>query len=316
MPLPIIFNLSTPRHAVDYDDLAEFVGADMSMTHIYQPIIIKHLVESGGEASLSDIAMDLVGQDPTLLDYYLGRLMVHPRDTLKKRKVADLVKGHTRANNRFKLLIDEPLTDEQRAKIASLCEQRIGEYVDKFEKSVGAMHNGNRVPTGVRYQILARDKCCQACGVGPNDAELDVDHIIPASANGTDDPNNLQVLCSKCNRAKRNADDTNLVLFHKRIKHRESGCKMCQAKPYTDNLLAAACRDDDSRIFVYPKRHVGLVTDMIPAERNMCMELASRIGGCAAQTRRRRGRSMGGMATLRILERDCHVRMRIRDRCV
>lgn len=47
---------------------------------------------------------------------------------------------------------------------------------------------------------------CQNCGVreGPAwDDRLEVDHIIPWRDGGTNHPDNLQLLCPKCNKGKR-----------------------------------------------------------------------------------------------------------------
>ena len=57
----------------------------------------------------------------------------------------------------------------------------------------------------LRIQILKRDNYpCQICGRSAKDgAELEVDHIIPISKGGKTVPNNLQTLCKRCNRGKR-----------------------------------------------------------------------------------------------------------------
>lgn len=57
----------------------------------------------------------------------------------------------------------------------------------------------------LRFQILKRDNyTCQICGRSAKDgAELEVDHIIPISKGGKTVPNNLQTLCKRCNRGKR-----------------------------------------------------------------------------------------------------------------
>lgn len=59
-----------------------------------------------------------------------------------------------------------------------------------------------------RYSVLERAGFkCQCCGIKPlknNDVILHIDHIIPYSLGGSDDIDNLQVLCNKCNISKRN----------------------------------------------------------------------------------------------------------------
>ena len=59
-----------------------------------------------------------------------------------------------------------------------------------------------------RYSVLERAGFkCQCCGIKPlknNDVILHIDHIIPYSLGGSDNIDNLQVLCDKCNISKRN----------------------------------------------------------------------------------------------------------------
>lgn len=61
----------------------------------------------------------------------------------------------------------------------------------------------------VRQNVLMRDNyTCQICGATVKDgAKLEIDHIKPVSKGGTNDENNLQVLCQQCNREKHNRDD-------------------------------------------------------------------------------------------------------------
>lgn len=57
---------------------------------------------------------------------------------------------------------------------------------------------------GVRWQVLERDGfACQACGIRPANTRrgdgLHVDHVVPVSRGGTNDPSNLRTLCAACN---------------------------------------------------------------------------------------------------------------------
>jgi hypothetical protein len=69
------------------------------------------------------------------------------------------------------------------------------------------------IRAGLWWEILARDKwtCC-SCGRSSKEhgSILHVDHILPRSKGGTDDKENLQTLCWKCNIGKSNKDMTNL----------------------------------------------------------------------------------------------------------
>lgn len=53
----------------------------------------------------------------------------------------------------------------------------------------------------LRFSILQRDKfTCQYCGKAGG--ELEVDHVVPQSRGGSDDPGNLKTACVDCNRGK------------------------------------------------------------------------------------------------------------------
>ena len=51
----------------------------------------------------------------------------------------------------------------------------------------------------IREMVIRRDQStCQLCGMEGNH----VDHIVPRRLGGTDELNNLQLLCSNCNLSK------------------------------------------------------------------------------------------------------------------
>lgn len=66
----------------------------------------------------------------------------------------------------------------------------------------------------LRNKILERNGfTCQLCGAGPGDPDpfnpnrkvrLHIDHIKPISQGGSDDEENLRVLCSACNQGRAN----------------------------------------------------------------------------------------------------------------
>jgi 5-methylcytosine-specific restriction endonuclease McrA len=63
----------------------------------------------------------------------------------------------------------------------------------------------SNISAKVRAWVL-RDKRCVQCGRTPAEdgIKLHVDHIVPQNWGGTDDPENLQALCSECNEGKKN----------------------------------------------------------------------------------------------------------------
>jgi hypothetical protein len=67
-----------------------------------------------------------------------------------------------------------------------------------------ATQNTVKLSKTLRYDILSRDNfTCQCCGAKSIDgAVLEVDHIVPRSKGGSNDPGNLRTLCSNCNGGK------------------------------------------------------------------------------------------------------------------
>lgn len=56
----------------------------------------------------------------------------------------------------------------------------------------------------LRFAILSRDHfTCRYCGRSAPDVELQVDHVLPVAAGGTDSPENLVAACWECNQGKR-----------------------------------------------------------------------------------------------------------------
>lgn len=88
------------------------------------------------------------------------------------------------------------------------------------EAIVEAAPQGRRprraISTRLRYEILCRDgHRCVDCGASAQDdplVRLEIDHRIPVSKGGTNDPGNLQTLCWACNNGKSDRVDHKLDL--------------------------------------------------------------------------------------------------------
>lgn len=81
-----------------------------------------------------------------------------------------------------------------------------------FEKPKKKRNKYKRKPISgrLRQDVFMRDNyTCQICGANryKDNAKIEVDHIIPVSKGGTNDINNLQTLCRRCNREKHNRTD-------------------------------------------------------------------------------------------------------------
>jgi len=107
------------------------------------------------------------------------------------------------------------LRDEEGMQIHSHIDRhdlKPGQYILETLERLPKLSRG--ISPQLRNEILERNGyTCQLCGAGSGDRDpfnpkrkvrLHVDHEVPKSQGGTDDPDNLRVLCSTCNQGRAN----------------------------------------------------------------------------------------------------------------
>lgn len=189
---------------LSFDDLREFVARRMRMSHVYQPLVIRTLLESGGTATVRQLAVEFQRVNEPQIRRMEKRIKEMPLKVLRGHGVvsvdSDLVRLEVKG-----------LTFEQRAEIAALCNEKIGGFLASRGVAVWDFDliEAGPVSDRVRYEVLsAANGKCALCGKGKDEEPLEVDHIVPRSKGGTNDISNLQALCRTCNRGKSNRDDT------------------------------------------------------------------------------------------------------------
>jgi diadenosine tetraphosphate (Ap4A) HIT family hydrolase/5-methylcytosine-specific restriction endonuclease McrA len=166
--------------------------------------MIKSLIDADGSATIRQLANSFLSQDESQLLYYEKRIKEMPLRILRKH-------GIVSKQNDLVILNVNKLTFEQKAHLKMVCEKKLQEYVKKRGLSIWdyRLLDRNPVPDSLYYQILKESRGrCALCGATKKERPLHVDHIKPRSKGGKTVYENLQVLCSKCNPAKSNKDDT------------------------------------------------------------------------------------------------------------
>ena len=144
---------------MNFVELKDFIDTKMKMSHVYQPLLIRLLVEAGGQSTLRQLAKELSAFDEAQILFYEDRLKKMPIPVLKNHGVA------SRSKQLVTLEVNE-LTLEQRREIIVACEKRIAKFLK--QRGVGTWSGLLELdPVGetIRYQVLTRDKQCLACGV-------------------------------------------------------------------------------------------------------------------------------------------------------
>jgi len=187
-----------------FEELVDFIEHRMRMSHIYQPLLIRTLVDAGGTATLRQVAMAFLDRDESQIVYYEDRIKKMPLPVLKRHGIVD------RKGDLISLSV-QSLSFQERAEIMALCEQKLGAFLK--QRGLGTwdyrLLETDPVPSDIRYQVLASYKGrCALCGATSKERRIEVDHIVPRSKGGSNDISNLQALCDECNRGKSNKDDT------------------------------------------------------------------------------------------------------------
>lgn len=258
-----------------FDQLIDFLSNKMKMSHIYQPLLVRSLVDAGGSATLRQLATYFLSQDESQLLYYEKRIKEMPLKVLAKHGIVD-------KDGELIHLNIQSLTLQQKAQIRCICEQKLQEFVQK--KGLGIwdyrLLETDPVPDSLRFQVLKESGGrCALCGITKNDSPIDVDHIIPRSRGGKNDITNLQALCAKCNRTKRDKDTTD---FRKPLPDDKlKGCLFCsddiKDRIVTDNGPILAIYDKypvtEAHTLIIPKRHAVDYFQMTTQERQCADEM-------------------------------------------
>jgi ATP adenylyltransferase len=257
-------------------DLEYFISKQMRMSHIYQPVMIKALLENGGKATTEVIAQALLAYDQSQVEYYSLRTKTMVGKVLTHNGVVEPIKDGRQVTGYR--LTETTHTEAQRATLQAMCEEAIDAYISKRGKAIWG-HRGPEsgyVSGSIRYNVLKRAKHrCELCGGREDQVALHVDHIIPRSKGGSDDISNFQVLCVTCNTNKRDTDDTDFRGAVDSYSDRETDCIFCElgaGRIIAENELCVAIRDafpvTQHHTLVIPKRHVADYFDLHQPERN------------------------------------------------
>jgi len=264
-----------------YHQLKSFLEEKMRMSHIYQPVMIKKLLESGGQATDIDIANSLLEYDPSQIEYY---------QSITNNMVGKVLRNHNIVEKHKKLykLVDfSSITEPQIQELIKLCESKVDTYIQKRGDAIWSHRTSNRAPVSgsIRYQVLKRASFrCELCGISAEEKALEVDHITPKNLGGEDSINNYQALCYSCNASKKDKDNTDFRGQHDKFNCRETECLFCKMdknRIIAESNLAYAIQDkypvSNGHTLIIPKRHFPDYFEITQPELNAVNKLLSEL---------------------------------------
>jgi ATP adenylyltransferase len=102
-------------------ELRDFINSKMSVSHIYQPMIVLSLLEHGGEVSTQSVAQKCAELKGDTKEAFAQRLVKYPKEALLKHGV---LMPSTRET--FKLAVDRSeLTSDINAELVKVCKERL-----------------------------------------------------------------------------------------------------------------------------------------------------------------------------------------------
>ena len=260
-----------------YEQLVDFLQNRMRMSHVYQPVMLMTLLRQGGRCSTTEIARSILAHDQSRVEYY---------EDVTNNMVGRVLRRHgivEKEGGSYSLVGYKELGDEQVLDLIELCELKLDEYKARRGKRIWQHRKASTgyISGTLRYEVLKRARFrCELCGVSADMRALEVDHIVPRSRGGTDDPDNLQALCYRCNAMKRDRDDTDFRGVGESYERRELGCpfyEVSKDRVVGETELAYAIRNAypvaPLHTLVIPKRHVRGYFELGRPELNACHRL-------------------------------------------
>ena len=260
-----------------FDKLSEFINKKIDMSQIFQSVMIRTLLDHGGECTQDQIASALLQCDFSQFEYYkiitnnmAGRVLRKHGVVVKDKKIYSLV-GYT------------SFSQDEKDLLIGQCDKKLKEYIDKRGEEIWShrKQSPGNISGRLKYEILKKASFhCELCGVSADIRALEVDHIVPRNKYGTDDINNLQALCYSCNSMKQDTDATDFREFRELYHDSDEDCIFChidEKRIELENKLAYLIEDNypvtHLHRLIIPKRHVGSYFELSRPEINACNQL-------------------------------------------
>ena len=177
------------------------------MSHVYQPVMLRTILENDGVATTTQIAKALLSRDISQIEYYEERV---------KQMVGKVLinNGIVQKNKDVYVIPDfAELTDEEAAELINTCDLKLEGFVSKRGDAAWSHRtkSSGYISGSIRFNILKRARSrCELCGISAERKALEVDHIVPITNNlvcGLHLPCNLRIITSTQNKQKGNIFD-------------------------------------------------------------------------------------------------------------
>jgi ATP adenylyltransferase len=105
--------------------LSDFLTNKMRMSHIYQPVMLMELLSNKGNASVEEIAKQLLIRDPSQIEYYSNITKQMPGKVLGTSH-----KLVTKEKEQYSLTGYSELSSKEVNKLVDLCQSKLDDYIE------------------------------------------------------------------------------------------------------------------------------------------------------------------------------------------
>ena len=117
----------------------DFIQNRKRMSHIYQPVMIKALLENDGQATTEEIAKALLAYDQSQVEYYSLRTKTMAGKVLTNNGVVEPVKDGRQITGYH--LTETTHTEAQRTALQAMCDEAINSYISKRGEAIRLLQN-------------------------------------------------------------------------------------------------------------------------------------------------------------------------------
>ena len=142
----------------------------MRMSHIYQPVMLMELLSNRGNASVEEIAKQILVRDPSQVKYYS-----HITKQMPGRVLGENHNLVTKENEQYSLNGFSELSNEEIEQLMKLCESKLDDFIEKEGKRIWQhrIKSSGYVSDSIRYKVFSRAKHrCELCGILEKDKAL------------------------------------------------------------------------------------------------------------------------------------------------
>ena len=137
-----------------FDEIKDFLENRMRMTHIYQPVMLRQLLDNNGESKASEVAKAFLVHDQTQLEYYETITKRYPGQVLQRRGITSRLKDH------YTVLGFDDLSQEEVKELKDICSSKLDAFLSsKRTNPWGHRRKSSGYISGAKkYEVL---KECQ-----------------------------------------------------------------------------------------------------------------------------------------------------------